>query len=121
MKIVCYDNNKKFEITDREFNEAIVCWNNKNPYFCQRLGALLTKIFKYVETKDKIFIKNKILNNGQILKLKYLKSPDGDYFRITEYLPIKEDFLNEEEKKQFEREIISEDNILDNYNSKQLT
>jgi len=52
MKEVFYSENREnsFEITEKEFKEAMVEWSKKMPYFCERMGAVLSPYWKYITT-----------------------------------------------------------------------
>lgn len=53
MKIVTYQDKKKFILTDREFDLALDFWEMKQNYYCKRLDASLSHFYLYIDTPAK--------------------------------------------------------------------
>jgi len=53
MKEIVYQNHPEniyYLITDEEFNEAMLSWEDKTPYWCNRIEAMLHNRYKYLQT-----------------------------------------------------------------------
>lgn len=50
MKIAYYQDKKEYFLTDKEFEEALLVWQNKGNYYCRRLEVVLSPRFFAVET-----------------------------------------------------------------------
>ena len=93
MKKIIYQMSKSEEIfllTDKEFQEAVACWNTNNEYYCQRLEALLPRKFKFAQTPKneigyRVFVY--LMKSGGVAKLfqkggkfyKEIKSDSGNF------------------------------------------
>ena len=112
MKEIFYDKDNKFLLTDGEFAKAVVAWNEKKSFWCQRTEKLLTPYYKFAGTKkDEIgfTIYLKLTDGNGLVKIyernnkyyKLLSSGDGNssYNEIknikVDELILQEDFYGE--------------------------
>jgi len=123
MKEVVYSDKRSFLLTNEEFKNAMLSWNQKNNYWCQRIEKLLSPFVLHAGTPDyevgkKIYMLP-LIDKDKVVKLREVFiAENGKYYEILDnsgkimpvsdqeikdkQLILKEDYYNNEKVKKIE-------------------
>jgi len=111
MNKVVYTDKQYFFLTQKEFEEALDCWDRKSNYLCKRTGEILSPYHRFTEKLDETCVYYRLKSGRYLEVLKngnnYLKPnyKTNNSTRIS--------FKNEEQKKEFESGLVTEDEFID--------
>ena len=109
----CYE----YLITDKEFAEALMKWNEKRSYWCNRLEVLLSPFPAVVETPREELGRKIMLDLRGDEPRRIFKNKNGDYMEILdESGKLMSCSIDKDKIVEFERTLVSQDDF---YNKKE--
>ena len=117
MKKIYYDKEHEFFLTDEEFKKAFDAWNAKKSFYCLRLGCLLSPFSKVAYTpKEDLGYKVFMYFDKQINVWCRIWWHNGKYYDYVSDTAThcERYFSSEEAKKEFEKNIIPQEEYYKN-------
>ncbi len=107
MKEVHYKD-KEFLITEKEFKNAMTMWDGGKNYYCERLGAVLTGKYNYIDTPINEIGKTFYLAAKEDYVTRYIKIKDKYYMFQPDDIHIEAKWV----KGDFEKSLVLEEDYI---------